>query len=201
MSSIPDGRFSALLSPCSAWRSVSPRSGSFQLGPQVATHVSKSPTRTGMYSIVRHPLYLGNALSVVGVTSFFRCGWLAMIVGLAFAIYYERIILAEEAFLTQTFNREFEAWAERVPVILPRPGLWRPPALAFSWRTVVRAEYQGVVAILFMLSASEALAGFTVAGHVLANPIWVGEMTIAAAGLAICRYPKKRTNLLRVGGR
>lgn len=170
-------------------------------GRNTRKQVADTLNTTGMYSIVRHPLYLGNALSIVGVTLFFRCGWLTVIVGLVFALYYERIILAEEAFLAHTFNRHFEAWAERVPVILPRPGLWRSPALPFSWRTVVRAEYQGVVAILFMLSASEALAAATVAGRVIADPIWVGEMTIAVAGLAICRYLKKRTDLLRVPGR
>ncbi len=156
---------------------------------------------TGMYSIVRHPLYLGNALSLIGVSVFFRSLWLTAVVTLVFALYYERIIFAEEAFLSHRFDGEFETWADRVPAILPRPSLWRSPTLPFSWRTVVRAEYQGVVAILAMLAASEAFASGVAAGRIVTDPIWVGEVVVGATAFAACRYLKKRTSLLRVPGR
>lgn len=50
-----------------------------------------------MYSIVRNPLYFGNLLIAIGLALLPGVWWLLLIVGLAFFIYYERIIAAEEA--------------------------------------------------------------------------------------------------------
>ena len=49
---------------------------------------------TGMYSIVRNPLYLGNFIMILGVMLSIKVWWLALIFSLVFFIYMERIILA-----------------------------------------------------------------------------------------------------------
>ena len=54
---------------------------------------------TGMYSIVRHPLYLGNYFMWLGPALFPRSLPTALIVTLIFWLYYERIMLAEEGYL------------------------------------------------------------------------------------------------------
>ncbi len=54
---------------------------------------------TGMYSVVRHPLYLGNFLIMLGMMMFIQVWWIVIISVLAFWLYYERIIFAEEEFL------------------------------------------------------------------------------------------------------
>src|SRR5262249_21992769 len=86
-------------------------------GRNTAGQVAAELNTTGMYSILRHPLYLGNVIAMTGVTLFFRRWWLVAIVLLAFGMYYERIMLAEEAFLRERFGHAFEAWAARVPAI------------------------------------------------------------------------------------
>lgn len=50
---------------------------------------------TGMYSIVRHPLYLGNFLIMLGVVMFTQVWWVILIAILSFWLYYERIIFTE----------------------------------------------------------------------------------------------------------
>jgi protein-S-isoprenylcysteine O-methyltransferase Ste14 len=69
---------------------------------------------TGAYALVRHPLYLGNYLMWLGAALFPRVAWLPVVVTLAYSLYYERIMLAEEAFLRQRFGATFEAWASVV---------------------------------------------------------------------------------------
>jgi len=58
---------------------------------------------TGMYSIVRHPLYLGNFLIVFGIVLFIQVLWFGIIVLAGYWFYYERIIFAEEEFLRKRF--------------------------------------------------------------------------------------------------
>lgn len=53
---------------------------------------------TGLYSIVRHPLYLGNFFIWLGISLFARHWLLSVTCMLIFWLYYERIIFAEEEF-------------------------------------------------------------------------------------------------------
>jgi len=95
---------------------------------------------TGMYSVVRNPLYLGNYLVLLGVTLMTQSGELVLINSLLFALAYLPIILREEQFLTEQFGRAYQEHATSVPCLVPKLGLWRPPDLPFSLRMVLRRE-------------------------------------------------------------
>src|SRR3954471_1278776 len=98
---------------------------------------------TGMYSIVRHPLYLGNYLIGFGIALVQFVWWLPMIYSLTFWLYYERIMFVEEAFLIQQFGNAYRRWAAKTPAFFPRFNQWRKPRLSFSWLNVLRREYSG----------------------------------------------------------
>ncbi len=84
---------------------------------------------TGMYSIVSHPLYLGNFLIWLGVALFAHTWWFVLIVILAFWIYYERIMFAEEEFLRTRFGAEFEGGpGEPPPSFLPSATGYHQPS-------------------------------------------------------------------------
>lgn len=116
----------------------------------------------GMYSVVRHPLYLGNFLIILGLLLSTGLWHLTFIGILAFAIYYERIMMAEEKFLLARFGQAFLAWSRRTPAFFPRFSQWRKPTLPFSWRMVVRREISTwlglVTAFLFMDVAEDYIA-------------------------------------------
>ena len=61
-------------------------------------------TKTGWYSLVRHPLYFGNYLIWLGLAIFLSNFWFLVILSLLFWIYYERIMFAEEIFLEEKFG-------------------------------------------------------------------------------------------------
>lgn len=74
----------------------------------------------GVYAIARHPQYLGWALAHVGASMLLSATWaLAFTPGVLAVIY--AISRAEEADLVATFGEEYRRYAERVPMLLPRP--------------------------------------------------------------------------------
>ncbi|MFH1919384.1 MAG: isoprenylcysteine carboxylmethyltransferase family protein [Planctomycetota bacterium] len=156
---------------------------------------------TGMYSVVRHPLYLGNAIIWLGVSMFCQTWWLTVIFILAFWIYYERIMMAEEEFLREEFGDAYLDWASRTPAFIPAPSRWRRPDLPFSLRKVLRREYTGFFAIVACFFVLESTRHVMVYGQLVFEPHWA---VIFLAGLlvyATLRTLKKRTHLLVVEGR
>lgn len=120
----------------------------------------------GMYSVVRHPLYVGNGLMWLGEAASMRVWWLVVIVALAYALYVERIIAFEEAFLAESFGDEFRAWTSRTPAFVPRWSLWTRARGALNWRRVA-SEHNGLlaVAVAFCLFQMPGLAGGTSVGR------------------------------------
>lgn len=110
---------------------------------------------TGMYSLMRNPLYFGNFLILIGFALAVKVWWVVLIAAGAFAMYYERIIIAEETFLHQKFGEAYDAWMARTPAFFPYPRLWRRPELPFSLRNVLRREYHGFFLIVVLHTVIE----------------------------------------------
>jgi protein-S-isoprenylcysteine O-methyltransferase Ste14 len=125
---------------------------------QLANELNSS----GAYSIVRHPLYLGNFFIYLGIVLFPEVWWLPVAYGLLFCIYYERIMFAEEEFLEGKFGESFRAWADRTPAFFPRLGLWRRAERPFSPRRAIRRDrsaFLGLGLAFGVLEFSERAAG------------------------------------------
>ena len=152
------------------------------------THRLRAPAlnTTGMYSVVRHPLYLGNALMWLGVAMSSRVWWLVLIVALVYWIYIERVMLVEEAFLRQTFGATFEAWAVGTPAFVPRFSHWAPSTELFIWKRVL-SEYNGLLSLALVIPLLEFLEDQQHGGESLA--VWSREhrdlVILLAAGLVV----------------
>ena len=83
---------------------------------------------TGMYSIVRNPLYLGNFIAMLGVLICVKVWWVIAIFALCYWLYIERVIAVEEAYLEAKFGDAYREWAARVPVFIPKFANWAPPS-------------------------------------------------------------------------
>ena len=169
-------------------------------GRNARRQVANQINTTGIYSIVRHPLYLGNFLIGLGITLVVMVWWLPAIYALLFCVYYERIMFAEEMFLHRKFGSAFDEWAARTPAFWPRFSRWRRPDLAFSLRNVLRREYTGLAVVIL------AHAGMEFAEHELVRHYpWERFWTVlTAAGIIaylVLRLLKRRTTLLDVPGR
>jgi protein-S-isoprenylcysteine O-methyltransferase Ste14 len=102
---------------------------------------------TGVYSIVRHPLYLANGLLWLGAVLSARVWWSPVIAFLAYWIYIERVMLGEEEFLNQTFGDAFRSWAAVTPAIVPSLSRWRPMTGArWQWKRM-SSEHNALLAL------------------------------------------------------
>lgn len=163
--------------------------------------VASTVNTTGMYSIVRHPLYVGNYLNWLGVALLPRSGWLALVISLAFWLYYERIMFAEEEFLRGKFGEQYARWASATPAFVPDPRRWRAPSLPFSLRNVLKREYSGVLGIIVCLAALDVVRDSTSLGYVSMDPMWMGLVAFGIVMYYALRTLKRRTRLLHVEGR
>jgi protein-S-isoprenylcysteine O-methyltransferase Ste14 len=114
----------------------------------------------GPYAYVRNPLYVGNFLTALGFTVAFtgrlsgeQRGALAVLgLGTMLGV-YAAIVPLEEAYLRATFGAAFDAYAERVPRIVPRASPAEPQSGAYDARVIVRAESRTFVTFGAMLLA------------------------------------------------
>jgi protein-S-isoprenylcysteine O-methyltransferase Ste14 len=166
--------------------------------------VAETLNTQGIYGTVRHPLYLGNFFMWMGVLLFTGAWWFNLAVVLAFWLYYERIMFAEEAFLRKKFGDRYLQWSARTPAFIPRLDGWVSPAVSFSMRNVLKREYNGFFAVFV------SFAMVDVAQHVRINGGWGDDALSAhwawmllASGLLFLtlRTLKKKTGVLDVEGR
>ncbi len=153
---------------------------------------------SGLYSIVRHPLYLGNGLMGLGISLFPGVWYLPLVMALATLLYYERIAAREEAFLEDRFGEAFRTWAVQVPAIVPSLAQYRPATTAFSWRKVFRHEFHGLLVIasgaLLLDMAQESLR----TGAFRFDPVWLWVFGVSAALFVVASAIKKTTGLFDV---
>jgi len=76
-------------------------------GRNTKEQVAETLNTSGLYSVVRHPLYLGNFLIVLGIVMQTFSWWLIALYAACFALYYERIMFTEEAFLQTIWRRVY----------------------------------------------------------------------------------------------
>ena len=109
--------------------------------------VAESINTQGMYS-----LDLGNFLMWLAPALLTGHGWFILVFTLAFWLYYERIMFAEEQFLFGKFGSEYQNWAQSRPAFLPRSLTWHRPGLGFCWKNVLKKEKNGLAALLLVMA-------------------------------------------------
>lgn len=156
---------------------------------------------TGLYSVVRHPLYLGNALMWMGPALFPRVWVTAVFAGACFWLLYERVMLAEEDFLRLKFGVEYEHWADRTPAFIPAPARWRVPDMPFSLRAVLKAEYPGFLGLAVVFTVMRTALDLIQMHRLVVRPYWLGFLAVGVLAYLVLRTLRKHTDVLRVHGR
>jgi len=156
---------------------------------------------TGMYSIVRHPLYLGNLVISLGGVLFIAVLWFDLLAIFVFWLYYTLIMLAEEEFLRKKFGDTFLEWAGSTPAFFPRFGKkLRRPELPFSFKNVLRREYSTLFAIIASFTFLDLSEDFLASGKFEFDWGWA---TFFAAGLIIYAVLRilKKSGIFDIKGR
>lgn len=156
---------------------------------------------TGLYSVIRHPLYLGNFVIGLGTVLYTGIWWMSAVYTLSFYLYYERIMVAEEEFLRNRFGSDFERWSKKTPAFIPRLKGFQKPRLSFCLRTVLKREYPGFLAILLLFALLDAVMNFTDGRVLYVHPLWLSLLPGGAFVYLVLRTLKRRTRILHVPGR
>lgn len=170
-------------------------------GRNIAGQKAEILNTTGIYSLVRHPLYLGNFIIWLGISIFLESIMFVLLFILVFWLYYERIMFAEEFFLREKFGQAYLDWSENTPAFLPRFRNWKASNLRFSWKNVLKREYNGFVNIFITFTILDFARNYFSSGKPYPSVLWRYLIGAAIIIWFILRTLEKNTNLFRLEGR
>ena len=162
--------------------------------------VAETLNVSGIYSVVRHPLYLGNYLMWAGIAAFTFNLYFITLTSLVFWLYYERIMFAEERFLERKFGNEYLEWSKKVPAFFPALKRFRKSAIPFSFKSILRREYSGVTAITFGFAFTDILRTYFTFEIFELQKISVYILVVASA-LSLILRTLKHSKILEEEGR
>ncbi|MBK8348070.1 MAG: DUF1295 domain-containing protein [Saprospiraceae bacterium] len=164
--------------------------------------VADTVNTTGIYSIVRHPLYLGNYFMWVGIAVLTGDLWFIVAFAMGYWVYYERIMYAEEQFLTKKFGEKYTAWASVTPAFIPDISKWHNPDLSFSWKKVLKKEKNGLFAIFLLVFIFNCWLTWLSNGQFITQKSWsIWSMIITGVLYFILKGLKSGTKMLEEEGR
>jgi protein-S-isoprenylcysteine O-methyltransferase Ste14 len=139
---------------------------------------------SGLYSIVRHPVYLANFLTLVSGSLLFNSAVFTALVAAVALLYYERLTLAKERILLKRYGQEFSDWAARTPLVVPKFSAWKNPTTTFNFRAAIKREAVTFALIGVMFFILEALEGTVIDGlpfweWVQNEPTWIGLFVLS----------------------
>ena len=156
---------------------------------------------TGIYSILRHPLYLGNYFMWLGPVLFLRSAEVILVFTLLYWLYYERIMFAEEQYLRRKFGETYDKWSETVGSFIPYSIKYIPSKLPFSVRNVLKREYNSFVNIFVVFTIMDVFRNYFLSERIYLTPMWIYLLASAFIIWISVRTIHKRTKWLEVDGR
>lgn len=141
--------------------------------------IAEELNTSGIYSTLRHPLYLGNFFMWLGVAMLTQNAWFIIAFILFYIVYYERIMYAEEAFLRNKFGQVYLDWAAHTPAIIPSFRNFRKAKHPFNILKVLKGEKNGLWAVFLLFWI------FDMAAQMVSDGIAVPELTFWLYGAVI----------------
>jgi protein-S-isoprenylcysteine O-methyltransferase Ste14 len=167
----------------------------------IAGQIADELNTTGIYSLVRHPLYVGNFFMWLGPVLFVRTLVFVIIFILIYWLYYERIMFAEEQFLRSKFGEAYDKWSENVKAVIPKLKGSIKPSLPFSFKSVLKREYNSFVNIFIIYVALDLFRNYFVSERIYLTPMWIYIGIPAGLIWITVRLIHKKTGWLEDAGR
>ena len=171
-------------------------------GRNTGCQIADKLNTTGIYSVVRHPLYLGNFFMWLGISLLTANTWFVFSFILIYWIYIERIMYVEELFLKRKFGDDFIHWASNTPAFFISFENWEKSCYPFSWKKVLKNEKNGLLAIFVLLFVFHSIYFSFESKSIQAEMNWIFYVAVVTAVFyLILKYIKKKTGLLNEDGR
>jgi len=158
--------------------------------------VAEAVNTTGIYSQLRHPLYLGNFLIWLGIAAFTQNVWFVVAFTFMFWVYYERIMYAEEEYLIGKFSNEYLSWSAKTPAFIPAFKKWVPSKYEFSFKKIIKQEKAGIVNLFGVLLLFRATATYIANGDFyMVGDFWLYTFAISVAYYIVVKVLEKTTRI------
>ncbi|HNQ67048.1 MAG TPA: isoprenylcysteine carboxylmethyltransferase family protein [Bacteroidales bacterium] len=166
-----------------------------------AGQVAETLNTSGIYSMVRHPLYLGNFFMWLAPVLMISDLWFTLFFCAFYWIYYERIMFAEEGFLRKKFGDQYMIWAEKTPAFIPNFSNYKKSVLTFSVRNVLKREYNGFFNMIAIMTSFRILAYYIVDSRFFLDISWIIIFSCGFLIFGTLKILKKFTKVLEAEGR
>ncbi|MFW5708058.1 MAG: methyltransferase family protein [Bacteroidota bacterium] len=158
---------------------------------------------TGIYSTVRHPLYVGNFFMWLGFAMLTEHFWFVVAFIFIYWVYYERIMFAEEQYLRKKFGETYLAWASHTPAFIPGFSRFRKNVNSFSIRKVFKREKAGLLNIFLLFFVFQYIENYI--EHKILIPtldFWSVALLLSLVFYIIIKLLQSQTSLFAepVGG-
>jgi isoprenylcysteine carboxyl methyltransferase (ICMT) family protein YpbQ len=106
---------------------------------------NKELSTSGPYAYVRHPLYTGNILILIGIS--FAAGSIsALVISIIFFwFYYPAAIEYEDRKLKLLFPDSWDSWSQQTPALMPKFKFNRLNLAEWSWEKSLKKNYEPVI--------------------------------------------------------
>jgi protein-S-isoprenylcysteine O-methyltransferase Ste14 len=165
-------------------------------GRNTDEQVADELNTTGIYSMVRNPLYVGNFFMWLGIAMLTGNFWFIVSFTLFYFLYYERIIFTEEQFLKNKFGDTYLEWARKTPIIVPDFSSFKKTSYSFNWKKVLRQEKNGFAALLIIFCLFDLGGEFVKVEHRYNISLYIGGLASIMIYF-ILKFIKYNTNLLQ----
>lgn len=147
---------------------------------------------TGLYSLVRNPLYWGNGLIFAGLLTVYAQP-LALILFVVFLfMQYHFIVLAEETFLQERYGQAYAEYCRRIRRWLPRFDRYSRPGQSFNFKKVLFKENDSCFNLLFAALLLLAYKEYLFLGRVSHWPFFAGAMILLILFYATVKIFKRK---------
>ncbi len=166
-----------------------------------AGQIADELNTTGIYSVIRHPLYAGNFFMWLGPVLFVRTPVFVILFLMIYWLYYERIMFAEEQYLRRKFGDLYDEWSEKVKAVIPRFSYFKKPEMTFSLKSVLKREYNSFVNIFLIFLTLDIFRNYFLSGRIYVTRMWLLISLPAGFIWLILWIIHKKTSLLDSEGR
>ena len=170
-------------------------------GRNTAKQIAETLNTKGIYSVVRHPLYLGNFLMWFGIILYVNNFWFSIVCIFIFWLYYERIMFAEEQFLKGKFGDQYLKWSLTAPPFFPKLRGWQKADMEFSTRNAFKREYNGLFAVGISFAYLNVFKNYLSTKSFMITDFWLYTLITTFIIFIILKTLRKKTKILNVKGR
>ncbi len=154
-------------------------------GKNTKKQIAEKLNTSGIYSILRNPLYLANYLNWLGIVLLLSNHLLTIVITSLFIILYYKIILVEENFLLQKFKEEYQNYFSKTPRILPSFKNWNKPINKFNLKKSLVNIKNGLLGISLIFFLINCIENYNL-GLEIINSNWVFYFMLFSFLFYIC---------------